>query len=123
MRLNKFLIIVSAVTLLALLYVYQQTKIIHLAYQEQKRLTLVKMLVDKNDILRYNINRQRSLVSIGQHWQKGDWQWPHREQLVSLSTMGPRLLKDNQQKKETENIFTRLFRLSSQAEATPVKSR
>jgi len=123
MRLNKFLIIVSAVTLLALLYVYQQTKIIHLAYQEQKRLTLVKMLVDKNDILRYNINRQRSLVSIGKHWQKGDWQWPHREQLVSLSTMGPRLLKDNQQKKETENIFTRLFRLSSQAEATPVKSR
>ena len=122
MRLTKFLIIVSAVTLLAVLYVYQQSKIIHLAYQEQERLVLLESLVDKNHNLRYGINLRMSLVSIAELWQDGDFEWPHRKQLVSLS-QPQQTPENNEQIKETENIFTRLLGLSSQAEATPVRPR
>ncbi len=141
MQLTKFLIIILLVTLLALLYVYQQSKIIHLAYQEQERLALLESLIDKNNNLRYNINRRMSLISMAEVWQDGDFQWPHREQLVSSSTV-QQTPGDNKQTnpvgkitlaaggtktsnggRETENIFTRLFGLKSQAEATPVKPR
>ena len=120
MRLNKFFIIVLTVTLLAVVYVYQQSKIIHLAYQGQERLALLESLVDKNSNLRYNINRQMSLVSIAGLWEEGNFEWPHEKQLVSLSTTG-QTFEDNRQIEETENIFTRLLGLKSQAEATPIK--
>jgi hypothetical protein len=120
MRITKFLIIAFAVTLLAVLYVYQQSKIIHLAYQGQERLALLESSVDKNSNLRYNINRQMSLVSIAGLWEEGDFEWPHQKQLVSLSTTR-QTPEDNRQIKETENIFTRLLGLRSQAEATLIK--
>ena len=122
MRLNKFFIIVLTVTLLAVVYVYQQSKIIHLAYQEQDRLAFLERLVDHNNNLRYNMDRQMSLVSIVGLFKDGDFEWPHRKQLVSLST-AQQNLEDKKQIKETESIFTRLFGLKSQAEATPVKPR
>ena len=120
MRITKFLIIAFAVTLLAVLYVYQQSKIIHLAYQGQERLALFESSVDKNSNLRYNINRQMSLVSIAGLWEEGDFEWPHQKQLVSLTTIR-QTPEDNRQIKETENIFTRLLGLRSQAEATLIK--
>ena len=122
MRITKFLIIALAVTFLSVLYVYQQSKIIHLAYQEQERLTLLESLVDKNSNIRYNINRQMSLVSIAGLWEEGDFEWPHQKQLVSLSIAG-QSFEDNKQVKQTESIFTRLLGLKSQAEATPIKPR
>ena len=122
MRLTKFLIIVFVVTLLAVIYVYQQSKIIHLAYKEQERLSLFESLVDKNNNLRYNMNHQMSLVSISRLWQDGDFEWPHREQLVNLSTQ-EQSSEDNKQIQEKENIFIRFLGLKSQAEATPVKPR
>lgn len=120
MRITKFLIIALAVTLLAVLYVYQQSKIIHLAYQGQEGLAFLESLVDKNSNLRYNINRQMSLVSIAGLWEEGDFEWPHQKQLVSLTTIR-QTPEDNRQIKETENIFTRLLGLRSQAEATLIK--
>ena len=122
MKLSKFFIIVSIVTLLAVLYVHQQSKIIRLAYREQERLSLLESLVDKNHSLRYSMNRQMSLVSIAGLWQVGDFEWPHRKQLVSLSGFR-QAAEDIKQTKETENIFTRILGLSSRAEATPVKPR
>jgi hypothetical protein len=122
MRLGKFLMIALIVTLLALLYVHQQSKIIHLAYQEQERLAFLESLTDKNNNLRHNISRRISLVSIAEGGFDGDFEWPHRSKLVSLSTVR-QIPRNNKQIKETENIFTRLFGLKSQAEATPVKSR
>jgi len=122
MNLTKFFIIILTVTLLALLYVYQESKIIQSAYQEQERLALLENLVDKNNNLRYNIDRQMSLVSISEFWQDGVFEWPGRKYLVQSPTSQP-TPEDKKQTKETENLFTRFFGLKSQAEATPSKPR
>lgn len=116
------MIIVSTITLGAVLYVYQQSKIIHLAYHEQERLALLEGLIDENNSLGYQINRKKSLVSITGLWQEKDFEWPHRKQLVSLSTV-QQTQKESKQIKETENIFTSLFGLKSQVEATSIKPR
>ena len=110
------------ITLMAVFYVYQQSKIFHLAYQEQQKLALFQSLVDKNHNLKYSLNRHMSLVSIASLWQDEDFEWPHRKQLVSLSNM-QQIPEENRQLKEIDNIFTRFFGLSSQAEATPIKPR
>ena len=122
MSLNKIFTIVLGITLVALLYVYQQSKIIQLAYQEQERLAFLENVINKNNNLKFNIDRQMSLVSIVDLWQDGNFEWPHQKQLVSLSTI-KQGLKETKQIKEKETIFTRIFGLKSQAEATPVKPR
>ena len=122
MGLNKIFIIVLGITMLALLYVYQQSNIIQLAYQEQERLALLENLINKNNNLRYNLDRQMSLVSISGLWQEGHFEWPNRKQLLSFSTISQEL-EQSKQVKETESIFTRFFGLKSQAEATSVKPR
>jgi len=122
MGLNKIFIIVFGITILSLLYVYQQSNIIQLAYQEQERLALLENLVNKNNNLRYNLDRQMSLVSIAGLWQEGNFEWPNRKQLLSFSTTQQEPVQ-SKQIKETESIFTHFFGLKSQAEATSVKSR
>ena len=117
-----FFTIVLAVTLLALLYVYQESKIIHLAYQEQESLAFLETLIDENNHFRYNIDRQVSLVSIKELWQNGDFEWPGREHLVSSFSVEQSFM-DKQQTKNRENLFTRLFGLKSQAEAKSIKPR
>ncbi len=52
-------------TSFALLYVWQQTEIFRLAYVGQKNAAFADELIDSNAQLRYNIDRNTSLVSIG----------------------------------------------------------
>ncbi|MGD9014861.1 MAG: hypothetical protein PVI33_02405 [Candidatus Omnitrophota bacterium] len=122
MNLTKFFIIILAVTLLALLYVYQESKIIHSAYQEQERLALLETLVDRNKNLRYNIDRQMSLVSLSEIWQDGDFEWPGSKYLVSAHPV-QQSPTDKKQIIETGSLFTRLFGLKSKAEARSIKPR
>jgi len=122
MRLTRTLIIVLAITLLATLYVYQQSKVIHLAYRGQERLAFLERLVDEKNNLEYNLNRRMSLISIAGILQEGDFEWPHRKQLLSLSNI-QQTPEDNKQIGKTESIFTRFFGLKSQAEATSLKPR
>lgn len=122
MRLSKFLIVILAVTLTALFYVHQQSKIIQMAYQEQENLILLQGLVDKGNELRHTISCRKSLVSLAELWQDQDFEWPHRTQLVSLSVVGG-ASGNTEQIKETESIFTRFLGLKSKAEATPLKPR
>jgi len=123
MRLSKLLSIILSITFVSVLYVYQQSNIIRAAYQEQKKLALLENLVDKNNNIRYNLNRQMSLVSIDGIWQEDDFEWPHQEQLVSLRTVESVKLDTSFEAKTTSNIFTSLFGLKAQAEATPTSSR
>ncbi len=126
MRLAKFLIIILFITSIALLYVYQQSKILYLAYQEQKKLALLERLVDRRNNLQYNLNRQISLVSIGEVMQTGEFEWPDGTQLVSLSAE-TRRVKDNNNKYigegKREGILSRILGLSSKAEAMPIKAQ
>lgn len=120
MRLGRFLSVVGFVTLISLLYVYQQTEILRLAYVGQKKISCFEDLLDKNSILRYNINRNASLVHIGSRLaQRADFQMPDSYRLVRLAyargslRAGAHILKK-------ESVLSRLFGIKSQAEAKTI---
>jgi len=108
------------VTLFSLVYVYQQTEILHLAYIGQKRVTAFDDLLDKNSVLRYNINKSASLVQIGGRISEcADFQMPDNFQLVRLAPLKQNL-RVNVQAFNKESMLSRLFGIKRQAEARTV---
>lgn len=111
---------VVLITCLCLLYVYQQTEIFRLAYLGQKKQTYFKDLLDKNSILRYNIDKNASLVCVGSKISGySDFKMPDAFRLMRLTPSKEGLkLKERPPKKET--IFSRLFGIKRQAEAKTI---
>ncbi len=108
------------ITLFSLLYVYQQTEILHLAYVGQKRSTSMEDLLDKNSVLRYNINKSASLVQIGgKVSERTEFQMPDNYQLVRLAPLRQNL-KVSAQAFNKESVLSRLFGIKRQAEAKTV---
>lgn len=122
-NLSRFLIMIFFITLLALIYVYQQSRIIQLAYREQKRLAYLDNLLTKNASLRYNINSQTSLVAISKSkfWRGEDFDWPKACQYVSLSNTSNRA--DNKIVRQKNNKFLSFLGIGSQAEAKQAPRR
>lgn len=120
MRLNKFLSLILFVTLFSVLYVYQQSEIVRLAYAEQKQYTVFQDLLDKNSILRYNIEKNSSLVNIGNTLSsRSDFQMPEKYQLVRLvpTKTGVVFAQDSGTR---ETLLSRIFGPNKQAEARTV---
>jgi len=120
MRPNKFLSMVICVTLFSLFYVYQQTEILRFAYTEQKQRSAFQVLLDKNSILRYNIEKNCSLVNIGGSVSNhSDFQMPDKYQLVRLvpSKEG---LTFTQGSSNRETLLSRVFGIKTHAEAKTI---
>ena len=116
MRLSKFLTIISSVTFFSLLYVYQQTEIFRLAYVGGKKSVQFEDLLDKNNILRYNIGKKVSLVEVGSKIAGGsDFQMPDSYRLVRLAPVknAYRL----REKPSGESLASRLFGIKREAQA------
>lgn len=123
MRLSKFLSMIGLVTLFSLLYVYQQTEILRLAYLGQKKVSYLEDLLDKNNILRYNINKRASLVHLGNRLgQRADFQMPETYRLVRLTSVKGNLEVAARESKR-ESVISRLFGIKRQAEAKTINSR
>jgi len=122
MRIPKFLAAIFFITLLSLLYVWQQTEIFRLAYAAQKQQTSFQNLLDKNTVLRYNIKRDSSLTRLGnKFFQQSDFQMPKTYHLVRLEySKGNMALSESRPNKE--GILSRLFGIKRQAEARTIKS-
>ena len=120
MRLNKFLSLIIFVTFFSVFYVYQQSEIVRLAYAEQKQHAAFQELLDKNSILRYNIEKNCSLVNIGSILLSlSDFQMPDKYQLVRLvPTNAGVVFTEGSVSKET--LLSRIFGLNRQAEAKTV---
>lgn len=120
MRLSKFLSIISLITFFSLLYVYQQTEIFRLAYAGHKKLAYLGDLLDKNSVLRYNIEKRASLVSIGSKISGSeDFQMPDSYRLVRLvPAKGNARLKAQPLNRQT--LISRLFGIKRQAEANTI---
>jgi hypothetical protein len=87
MRLTKILVILFSITLIALIYIFQQTEIFQLAYAASKQEMRLKELLDKNNLLRYNINTISSLSYLESSLlSKADFQLPAQAQMVKLQT-------------------------------------
>ena len=119
MRLPKFLSLLFLVTALSLIHVYQQTEIFGSAYAGQKKISAMQDLLDKNVVLRYNIERNTSLVRIGDKISEGnEFEMPGSFRLVRLKNAGRVLIAAKQPKRQ--NIFARLFAVTRQAEAKTI---
>lgn len=120
MRLSKFMFLTVFVTSFSLLYVYQQTEIFRLAYVGQKKSTDFQDLLDKNSLLRYNIEKSASLVRIGTKVSRAsDFEMPETYKLVRLSRPLENARFSKHVYKE-ESVFSRLFGIKRQAEAKTV---
>lgn len=118
MKLQKFLCIVSFITSFSLLYVYQQTEIFRLAYVGQKKQALYQDLLDKNNILRYNIKLKASLVQIGDSISRSpDYEMPNSYRLVRLAPSRESL---REQSLNRETMISRIFGIKRQAEAKTI---
>jgi hypothetical protein len=121
MRTSKFLTIATFITCLCLLYVYQQTEILRLAYTAQKKQVDLQELLDKNSILRYNIETNASLVQISNKISlTPDFQMPENYHIVRFvpGRQGINLTKNLPAK---ETFLSRIFSIKRLAEAKTIK--
>ena len=119
MKLPRFVFLTFIATVLALVYVYQQTEIFRLGYQGQKDLEQFQALLDTNANLRYTFKRKTSLVSIGNKISgKSDFMMPENYCLVRLESPAVAARVGRPVKRET--MVSRLFGIKRQAEAKTV---
>lgn len=120
MKLPKFLSIIGLVTLFSILYVYQQTEVVRLAYSGQKRVSILEDLLDKNSLLRYNLGKRISLVNIAEKISDADdFQMPDAYRLVKLSSKTR--LRLSIQSEKGEGLVSRIFGIKREAEAKTLK--
>lgn len=121
MRVSKFLGIISFITAFSLLYVYQQTEILHIAYACEKNLTLVEELQDKNSLLKYNIAKGASLTQLGDIVSKTDSSFQMPDRLLKLAgrkhSLGAGIAAS---KTREESLLSRIFSIKRQAEAKTI---
>lgn len=122
MRLSKFLFLATFITCSCLLYVYQQTEIFCLAYIGQKKSVAFQDSLDKNTMLRYNVNKNTSLVLIDNRISGyADFEMPDRYRVVKLANLSGGLRLANQSRSsKLMNIATSLFGIKRQAEAKTI---
>lgn len=118
MKLSKFLSIASLTTLVCLIYVWQQTEVFRLAYDEQKRQAKFQDLLDENSLLRYNLKKKTSLVHIGNAVSgTGEFQMPENYCLVRLVKPQKSLNFAGSRSHKRESLFAKIFGRIRQAEA------
>jgi hypothetical protein len=107
MRLPKFLIVISTMTLLAMIYVHQQTAIFYLAYAGEKKQANLQELLDRNNILRYNTSLLSSLPYLDKKLfvKNSDFEIPQEQRLVKLNLIQEDINITNNLKKR-ENLFS-----------------
>lgn len=120
MRLTKFFSAVVFVTSFSVLYVYQQSEIFRLAYLGQKKQAIFTELLDKNTALRYNINKNSSLVNIGARVSSSsDFGMPDNYRVVKFVST-PVGLKLANQSQARESLLARIFSLKHEAQAKTI---
>lgn len=123
MRFNKFLVALSFITFMALIYVYQQAQIFYLAYQSDKKQARLQDSLDKNSILKYNMNVFASLPYLDRSFLSkcSDFELPQEQRLVQLDlTVGPTVLYSKVSEKKP-NLFSKFLNIiTKQAEAKPI---
>ena len=121
MRVPRFLSIIGFITFFCLFYVYQQAEIYRLAYVGQKSSNHFQDLLDKNTILRYNIERKVSLVHLGNKVsENSEFQMPDSYRLVKLESDHQGLNIADQAFNQGEKLVSRIFGIKRQAEAKTI---
>lgn len=119
MRLPKFLSLITCITTFSLVFVWQQAQIFRFAYVGQKSQIKFQDLLDKNARLRYNIDREFSLINIGNRiCEDTGFQMPDTYRLVKSTTFHPEGLNKTVRKAANrQTLLARIFGIKRQAEA------
>ncbi|MCX7928003.1 MAG: hypothetical protein N2606_07760 [Candidatus Omnitrophica bacterium] len=121
-RLSQFFKVVTLLTTVAVLYVWQQTEIIKLAYDNHKNTNRFQELLDENSWLRYNLKKNASVVSLGNKgFAQEDFSMPSSYCVVTVngkrteaSLYGKRL--------KNKTLFAGLLNLGKEAQAKTIHS-
>lgn len=127
-RTSKIIALIFLITALSIGYVWQQARIVVLAYEKQKKAKLCRQLLDRNVFLRYNLVSLESSGSLSRNLKtfEADYEMPAFSQIVDLRSntqKNSELARGGQQEfhlvkeKPRENLFLSLFSVRSQAEA------
>jgi hypothetical protein len=120
MKVSRFLLLVLAFTAFILLYVYQQSEIFRLGYLIDRKQDKFRDSLDKNALLRYNVQKNASVIHLGDKLSRCvDFQMPDTYRLVKViyPATNPR---SSIQFVRKENIIARLFGVKRQAEAKTI---
>ncbi len=118
MRTIRFLIFVSICTVLALLFVHYQVRIYLLSYEVDKNNLLYEELLDRNEILLYDINRLSSIPRISYKLSSLGDEFVIPDRILRIARF------EEKEEKLTEkkgNFLARIFRAITLAEAKEVK--
>lgn len=87
MRLFKYIILLGAVTLIALVYVHQQVELVKLSYEIDCKEKKLKEMLDRKGILRYNISNLESPSRLEKvlSAKKISVSYPKKSQVVRLA--------------------------------------
>lgn len=111
---------VSAITVFIFLYVYQQSEIFRLGYLIDKRQGKFQELLDRNALLRYNVQKNASLIHLSAKISRSaDFQMPDTYRLVKVMYPGGGLKSGGQLNKK-ESIFARIFGVKREAQAKTI---
>jgi hypothetical protein len=123
MRLSRFLGVLLAVTLLSLLYVWQQAEILRLAYEGQKHYVSFQDLLDANSSLRYNLTKNTSVTKMaGKITKTGDFRMPNNYCLVKVSAPKSQTQYVQRYYHRKETLVSRVFGIKRQAEARTINT-
>ena len=116
MKLSKTLSVILSFTCFSLVYVHQQSEIFRLGYISQKRQVVFDELLDKNTVLRYNIERNSSLVHLQNNSSTTDMQMPDTYRLMKVAYLkgSPRGVRKLAKK---DNFLSGLFSVKREAQA------
>ncbi len=122
MKLSKFVLLTTFITCSCLMYVYQQTEIFRLAYIGQKKSTVFHDFLDKNAMLRYNINKNTSLVLIDNRvCGNANFEMPDSYRVVKLASPAEGIrIANKSRSSRLKTIATSLFGIKRQAEARTI---
>jgi len=123
MRLTRFLGVLLSVTLLSLLYVWQQSEIVRLAYAGQRHYVSFQDLLDANSSLRYNLTKNTSVTKMaGRISKTSDFRMPSNYCLVKVSTPMSRAQYVQRSSHRKETLVSRVFGIKRQAEARTINT-
>ena len=88
-----------------------------MAYVGQKKQVILEDLLDKNSILRYNIESSASLVNIGNKISEGtDYEMPDSYRLITMNRSGSK----SGVPVTKESLFSRFFSVKQEAQAKTI---
>jgi hypothetical protein len=111
MDLKKFLFFLWAVTILAIIYIHQESNIFYLAYKNEQKKKILDELVDENNLLRYNTSFFSSLVYLDDKILRryAEFQMPSQKRIINLSSLKNTDSASNSKMRDASNLVSKIF--------------